>query len=228
DDFDFPGSDIVLQVPCPRSRNTHDFRVPKLYIDICSPVLRELIRGVSTTSDGSLPVVKLPESKVTIHNLLTFIFPVRPTLPSTTEKIMELLAVTQKYQMESVLTRIRGAISRLDRSFVRPETALHVYFLAQKYGLHQEALQAARVTLRLSMTIEGLGDKLDFPGMTGAYFHELWKYHRRVRADLKSSVLEFKNSGLPDVVKGLRCNIPYSYSDSFPRWLDDYIGSIAE
>ncbi|KAH8985582.1 hypothetical protein EDB92DRAFT_1882556 [Lactarius akahatsu] len=141
---------------------------------------------------------------------------------------MELLAVAQKYQMDSVLTRVRGTISRQDPPFIRPETALHVYFLAQKYEIHQEALQAARVTLRLSMTIEGLEDKLDFPGMTGSYLHELWKYHQRVRTDLKSGVLEFKNSGLLDVVNGLRCNTPYSYSDSFPQWLDDYIGSIAE
>ncbi|KAH9053908.1 hypothetical protein EDB87DRAFT_145754 [Lactarius vividus] len=234
DDFDFPGSDIVLQVSPPRSRNTRDsdFRVPKLYIDICSPVLRELIRSVASTSDGSLPVVKLPESKATIHNLLTFIFPVVPTLPSTTEKIMELLAVAQKYQMESVLTRVRGAISRLDQPFVSPESALHIYFLAQKYGLHQEALKAARATLRLSMTIEDLGDKLDFPGMTGAYLLELWKYHLRVRADLKSSVPEFKNSGLPGVVKNLRCMknqyYPYNLHNSFPKWIDDYIGSITE
>ncbi|KAH9174301.1 hypothetical protein EDB89DRAFT_1904510 [Lactarius sanguifluus] len=221
--FDFPGSDIVL-----RSCNSHDFRVPKLYIDICSPVLRKRLRSVSQTSDGPLPVVELSESKVTTYSLLTFIFPVVPVLPSTTEKTMELLAVAQKYQMESVLTRVRGAISRQDSSFIRPEIALHVYFLAQKYKLHQEALQAARVTLRLSMTIEGLGDKLNFPGMTGAYLHELWKYHQRVRTHLKSGLLEFKNSGLPDVVKALRCSIPYSYSDSFPQWLDDYIGSIAE
>ncbi|KAH9014703.1 hypothetical protein EDB85DRAFT_2213513 [Lactarius pseudohatsudake] len=220
--FEFPGSDIVL-----RSCNSHDFRVPKLYIDICSPVLRIRIRNISSTSDGPLPVVKLSESKVTIYSLLTFIFPVVPILPSTTEKTMELLAVAQKYQMESVLTRVRGAISRQDPPFIRPEIALHVYFLAQKYKLHQEALQAARVTLRLSMTIEGLGDKLNFPGMTGAYLHELWKYHQRVRTRLKTGLLEFKNSGLPDVVKALRCNVPYSYSDSFPQWLYDYIGSIA-
>ncbi len=233
--FDYPGSDIVL-----RSCDSHDFRVPKHYIVICSPVLRELIRSVSNTSgvpngeeQEPLPVVKLPESKATLCNLLTFIFPVAPILPSTAEKIMELLAVAQKYQIDSVLARIRGAISRQDPPFIRPETALHVYFLAQKYELHQEALQAARVTLRLSMTIEGLEDKLDFPGMTGAYLHELWKYHERVRTDLKSGVLEFRNSGLPDDVKTLFCTAPRSqnevaYGHSFPQWLDDYIKSIAE
>src|SRR6266702_8789106 len=226
--FDYP--DIVL-----RSCDSHDFRVPKLYIVICSPVLRDLIRSVSNTSDvpngeeqEPLPVVKLPESKATLYSLLTFIFPFVPILPSTTEKIMELLAVAQKYQIDSVMTHIRGAISRLDPPFLRPETAFHVYFLAQQHELRQEALQAARVTLRLSMTIENLGDKLEFPGMTGAYLHELWKYHERVRTDRKSGLLEFKNTGLPDAVKDLRCTGPHSGSHSFPQWLDDYIKSIAE
>ncbi|KAH9069794.1 hypothetical protein EDB83DRAFT_2189889, partial [Lactarius deliciosus] len=181
--FDFPGSDIAL-----RSYDSHDFRVLKLYIVICSPVLRELIQSVSNTSDVPkdpngdkqelLPVVNLPESKATLYSLLTFIFPVAPILPSTPEKITELLSVVQKYQMDSVMTHIRGAISRLDPPFLRPETALHVYFLARQHELRQEAVQAARVTLRLSMTIEDLGDKLEFPGMTGAYLHELWKYHQ--------------------------------------------------
>jgi len=230
--FDFPGPNIVL-----RSCDSHDFRVPKLYTVIYSPVLRDLIRSASNASDvpnneeqEPLPVVELPESKATLHSLLTFISPVVPILPSTTEKIMELLAVAQKYQMDSVLAHIRGAIARLDPPFIRPETAFHVYFLAQQHELHQEALHAARVTLRLSMTIEGLEDKLEFPGITGAYLYELWKYHQQVRTNLKSGLLEFRHSGLPDVVKGLRCSKPSYYSSGNPllQWLDKYIESIAE
>ena len=227
--FDYPGSDIIL-----RSCDSHNFRMPKLYIVICSPVLRDLIRSVSNNSDipGSeqpklLPVVKLSESKATLYSLLTFIFPVTPILPSTADKIMELLAVAQKYQMDSVMSQIRGAFSRLDPPFIRPETALRIYFLAQEHQLHREAVQAARVTLRLSMTIEGLGDKLEFPGTTGAYLYELWKYHQCVRTQLKSGVLEFRNSGLPFDVKGLLCITPRTSQRSFPRWLGEYIDSIA-
>ena len=227
--FNYPGSDITL-----RSCDSRDFPLPKLYILTCSPVLGDLIRGVSTTSDiptgdgpQSLPVVELPESGATLYNLLTFIFPVDPVLPSTSEKIMELLGVAQKYQMNSVLTRMRGTIARKDPPFILPETAHDIYFLAQMYGLHEEAVQAARVTLRLPMDLE---DMLDFPGLTGPYLHELWKYHQRVRSDLRSGILEFRNSGLPDDVKHLRCEIldPIVESPHSPRrWLDKYIESIA-
>ncbi|KAF8258127.1 hypothetical protein EI94DRAFT_1755556 [Lactarius quietus] len=217
--FNYPGSDIIL-----RSSDSHNFRLPSLYIAICSPILRDLIQSVSSTSDAPngeelkqepLPVVKLPESKATLYSLLTFIFPVTPILPPTAEKIMELLAVAQKYQMDSVLSHIRGAISRHDPPLIRPETALHVYFLAQQHELHQEAVQAARVTLRSPMTIDSLEDKLNFPGMTGAYLHELWKYHERARTSLKSAVLDFGALS------------PHSYnSATVPQWINEYINSL--
>ena len=173
-----------------------------------------------------LPVVDLPESKEILYSLLTFIFPVTPTLPPTAEKIMELLAAAQKYEINSVVRHIRGAVGLQDPPFLRLENAFHVYLLAQQYGLHREAVQAARVTLRLPMTIEGLGEKLDFPGMTGAYLYELWKYHEQVRNELKSALLEFRNSGLPDVMKTMMCASPY-YGTTPPQWLYDYINSIA-
>jgi hypothetical protein len=226
--FVFPGSDIVL-----RSCDSHDFRVLKLYIVSVSPILRELLTSAPNSSDAThdeepLPVVKLSESGAIIFSLLSFIFPVPPILPSTTEKIMELLSAAQKYQMDLVLTQIRGVISRRDPPFIRPlaETAFHDYFLAQKHELHQEAVQAARVTLRLSLSLENLEDRLEF--MPGAYLRELWKYHERVRTDLKSRLLEFMDADLPDDVKALRCADTRPSSHPFPRWLEKYIESLAE
>ena len=226
--FKYPGSDIVL-----RSRDSHNFPLPKLNVVIYSPVLRKLIESVSNshgvpTGKEHLPVVDIPESKEILYSLLTYIFPVTPTLPPTAEKIMELLAVAQKYEMNSVMSHIRGAVALQDPPFLRLETAFHIYFLAQQYGLHREAVQAARVTLRFPMTIEDLGDKLYFAGTTGAYLYELWKYHEQVRSKLKSALLEFRNSGLPDVVKTLMCASPYyNYGTTPPQWLYDYMHSIA-
>jgi hypothetical protein len=276
--FNYTGfeSDIVL-----RSRDSYNFPLPKIYIVLCSPVLRDLIESVSNTSDipngeereapslpvverpkfreitweifrrllafifpaapalpsttgkitvpngeQPLPVVNIPESKEILYSLLTFIFPITPILPPTAEKIMELLAVAQKYEMNSVVSHIRGAIALQDPPFLHSETALYVYFLAQQHGLHHEAVQAARATLRFPIIIEGLGDKLDFPGMTGAYLHELWKYHEQVRNGLNSALSEFKNSGLPNDVKSLMCTSPY-YGVTSPQWLYDYINSVA-
>ena len=232
--FNFPRSNVIL-----RSCDSHNFHVSRMYIVLSSPVLREIMRKVPNTLDVAhaeepepLPVVELPENGVILHSLLTFIFPVVPILPSTPEKVMELLAVTKKYQMDCISNHIRSIIgAREDPPFIQPEIAFHIYFLAQKLGLHQEAVQAARVTLRLPMVIEDLGDKLEFSDMSGAYLYELWKYHQRIRTELKSGIPEFRNSGLPEGVKGLICSMYHSASaglSSFPEWLDNYIKSIAE
>jgi hypothetical protein len=140
---------------------------------------------------------------------------------------MGLLAVAQKYEMNSVVSHIRGAISQYYPPFLRLETAFQVYFLAQQHELHQEAVQAARVTLQFQMTIEGLEDKLNFAGMTGAYLHELWKYHEQVRTELNSSVLEFSSSGIPPDAKRLKRRKPPYNGASHPQWLYDYIYSVA-
>ena len=227
--FEFPGSDIIL-----RSCDSHNFHVSRLYIVNSSPVLRELIRNISNTShianrqvSEPLPIVELPENGATLYSLLTFVFPVDPILPSTSEKIMELLAVAKKYQMKSVLSYIRGINgTRKGPPFILPETAFHIYFLAQHQGLHQEAVQAARATLYLPVVIEDLGDKLEFSSMTGAYLYELWKYHEHIRSKLKSGVPNFR-SRLPEGVKALRC-APFYYVANSLLWLDNYVESIAE
>ncbi|KAH8985660.1 hypothetical protein EDB86DRAFT_2328468 [Lactarius hatsudake] len=136
---------------------------------------------------------------------------------------MDLLSVAQKYQMVSVMAHIRGAISRQDPPFILPNTSLHVYFLAQKYELHQEALLAARSTLRLSMTIEDLDDKIGF--MPGVYLREPWRYHERVRDNLSSSLSEFRKLGANIPSCGSRAHSPGP--NPMPQWLGDYVESLA-
>jgi hypothetical protein len=221
--FEYPHADFIL-----RSCDSCDFRVTKLYIVHSSPVLGELIRGSSISSDSAndenpLPVAQLSNSKVILHSLFTFIFPVSPVLPSTIEETMELLSVAQKYQMMSALAHIRGSIACLDPPFTNPETAFRIYSLAQKYGLRHEALLAARIiTLNFSMTLQDLEDTLDI--MSGASLYELWKYHEKVRNILASDLAEFKESGASGTLTGSHC--VGSSPSLIPRWLDEYIESI--
>jgi len=84
---------------------------------------------------------------------------------------MELLSVAQKYQMVSVLAHIRLIIAQQNPPSADQVTALRVYSLTQKYGLRQEALQAARNILKYPINIEDLGDRLDM--MPALSLHEL-------------------------------------------------------
>ena len=222
--FEYPGADIVL-----RSGDSHHFRIPRSFIVHCSPVLNDLILNALKSPDdadveASLPVVQLPESGAILHSLLTFIFPVTPLVPLTTEKAMELLSVAQTYQMTSVLAHIRYSIARQNPPPTQRDTALHIYSLAQKHGLHQEALQAAQPILKYPMSIEDLEDRLGM--MPGAALYELWKYYEKVRALLASDLTEFKTSDAPGALAGFRCTA--SGSSQIPRWLDEYIESIRD
>jgi hypothetical protein len=221
--FEYPYADTIL-----RSHDTHHFRVPRSYIVNSSPVLDRLIRAVlppDDTHEGALlPVIQLPESGTILHSLLTFIFPVIPLLPPTTEEFMELLSVAQKYQMESVLAHIRLSITRYYPPSAQRGATYHMYSLAHKYGLRQEALQAARIILKYPMNIEDLEDTLDV--MSGGSLYGLYKYSEQVRGILASDLMEFRSSGARSTLTGLRC-VQLS-SSQIPRWLDDYIASIGD
>ena len=217
--FEFRGADLIL-----RSHDSHHFRVPMSYIVNSSLVLDELIRKSlgppdDTHDERSLPVVQLPESGVILHSLFTFIFPVTPLVPPTPENAMELLSVAQKYQMVSVLSHIRGSIARQNPPSIQQETALRVYSLAQKHGLHHEALQATRDIFKYPMNIEYKADVVQ-----GAALYELWKYYKRFRAILKSDLTEFRRSSARGTLTGLHC-VELS-SSQIPCWLDSYMASI--
>jgi hypothetical protein len=172
----------------------------------------------------SLPVVQLPESSEILHCLLTFVFPLTTLVPSTPEEIMTLLSVAQEYKTGTVLIHIRGSISRENLLPTRLEPALHIYALAQKYGLRPEALQAVRAISKYSMSIDDFNDKLDI--MPSASLYELWKYHERVRAILVSDLTEFRISGAHGTMTDLPCD---EYGSShIPNWVDQYIESFGK
>ena len=222
--LDYPGADIIL-----RSQDSYHFRVPKASIINSSAILGEQIRNHFdssrvTNAEDSLTAIPLPESGKILHCLLTFVFHVTPLLPSTHEEAIELLFVAQKYQMGIALTHIRGSIARQNPPPTHLEPALRIYFLAQKYGLIQEALQAARTILNYPMTIETFDTKLDI--MPGAFLYELWKYYEEVRAILALDLTEFRESGAHGTITGLPCD--ELSTSQIPSWLDQYIDSIGK
>lgn len=220
---DDPDADPIL-----RSCDSQEFRVLKLFIIKNSPVLDKQIQAssepprpaISSNTQSLLPVVQLPDNGVILSTLLTFIFPVATLLPRTLEEIMQLLSVAQKYEMASVLSNIRNCLASKDPPFICPENAFHTYALAQKHGLRQEVAKAARLTLASTLTVDNLDDKLNV--MPGAHLHELWKYHKSVKSNLKSHVEEFIRSCADNLLLDEICS-----PRGIPRWFDDYLTSIA-
>ena len=220
--LDDPDADIIL---C--SREHHKFRVLKLHVTKVSPVLLELIESASTSHVANptspLPSVQLSDSGAILSSLLTFILPMLPVLPSTPGHTIILLSTAQKYQMDSILSRIRAMVGPQNPPFIYRETAFQVYNLARMHGLRQEALQAARATLTFPFTFEDLEDELE--NIHCIYLHELWKYYQSVRTHLKSDLEAFRATGMPALTCPF-CGPASPYGT--PIWLDTYVESIAE
>ncbi|KAH9174340.1 hypothetical protein EDB89DRAFT_1952349 [Lactarius sanguifluus] len=109
---------------------------------------------------------------------------------------MELLSAAQKYEMSSVLAHMRLCLAQRDPPFIHKDNAFRAYSLAQKYGLRQEAVNAAQLTLRFVLTFRDLDGilegKLDI--MPGTYLHELWTFHERFRTCVRTDLQGFRNS----------------------------------
>jgi len=220
--FDDPDADIIL-----RSRDDLDCRVQKVFLVKSSPLLNGLIQAASDHSAAhvgareALPIVRLSERGTILHNLLTFLLPVTPVLPLTLEETMELLSVAQKYEMSHALDHIRGSVALKDPPLVRKDNALRVYSLAQKYGLRREVVQAARITLKSTLTIEDLQGKLDL--MPGDNLYELWGYHQRVQANLARNINEFRGSAAYTMLK---CLDDGATPVKTRTWIDHFVVSM--
>ncbi|KAF8262670.1 hypothetical protein EI94DRAFT_662992 [Lactarius quietus] len=183
--FDYPGADVVI-----RSHESQVFRVLKLYVVKSSTVLGGLIQAACDASGADtsaraqiqLPVVQLSERSAILSSLLTFIFPVTIILPSTLEETMELLSAAQKYEMSSTITHIRGSLSRKIHLHQSRER-FHCLLTRAEVRTSEEAIQAARVTLKFVLTIEI--SKTSLPViMPGDYLHELGNIIKESKAEL--------------------------------------------
>ena len=125
--------------------------------------------------------------------------------------------------MNATLIHIRNHIAQQHPPFIREENALYIYSLAQKHRLRQEALQAARCTLGFpTLTIHSLDEKLEL--MPGAFLHELWKYHQRVRVHFTSGLRDSIAPRARAMFEGRYCRTVTSAS-RVPSWLGQYISS---
>ncbi len=191
-------------------------RATHIIFESQSPTLSTALRLLEEVIRKALDTPDVPDSGEILHSLLTFILPVTPLMLLTTEKVMELLSVAQKYQMAPVLAHIRDKIAQRNPPSTDRDTALHIYSLSQKYGLHQEALQAAQTILKYSMNLGDFEDILDM--MPRASLYEFWKYYDKVPSILTSDLTEFRSSGAHGTLTGLHC-VELS-SSQIPRRLD--------
>jgi len=130
---------------------------------VSSPFFKDLL-SLPQPSDGELvdglPVVALPEDAGLLNSLISLLYPITPVIPDSYQKVFALLAVCQKYDMESIQSYIRDMIKVGKFPAPVKAEAFSAYAIASDMGLVLEAEDAARLTLGQPMTFESLGEGL--------------------------------------------------------------------
>ena len=172
--LDMPDATIMV-----RSSDQANFRVHKSVLAMSSPFFKDLL-SLPQPSDGELldglPVVELPEDAGLLNTLISLLYPITPVIPKSYQKVFALLAVCQKYEMESVQSIIRAMVKV--RTFPAPAKAqgFSAYAIASGIGLVPEAEDAARLTVGQPMTFESLGGVLR--SFKGRALCDLIRYRR--------------------------------------------------
>ena len=178
------GADVILQ-----SSDLISFQVHKSTLAISSPFFNDLFSlpqpqpHNGEVTDG-LPVVRVSEDAEVLHSLLTLLYPIPSVIPDSYEKSLALLAISEKYSMDTVSATVRSKV-------VLPTTkaAFGAYAIASSKQLLPEMEAAARLTLDHPMTFEILLDAL--PLFEGSALLNLVRFRERCHDKLLSFFVGF-------------------------------------
>lgn len=186
-DISLPDANLVI-----RSADLVNFRVHKSILALVSPFFKDLLSlpqpSDSESVDG-LPVVQLSEDTELLNSLVSILYPIPRVIPDSYEKVLNLLAACQKYDMVQVQSFIRTEVNR--GIFPAPvgTEVFRAYAIAGGKGLVPEMENAARLTLDHPMTFETLGEVLRL--FDGCALRDLARFRRRCRDNLVTCLKSF-------------------------------------
>ena len=190
---DVPDANFII-----RSSDNVNFRVHKSVLAMASPFFRDLL-SLPQPSDSEyldgLPMVQLSEDSELLNSLVSMLYPVRPVIPTTYDKVYHLLAACQKYDMVSVQSSIRAKVNRGEFPAPKGAEAFPAYAIASCRGLIPEMENAARKTLDFPLTFEFLGEGLRL--FEGSALRDLARFRKRCRDSLVACLDSFLEVQIP-------------------------------
>jgi hypothetical protein len=152
-----------------------------------SPFFSDLL-SLPQPSDGEsvdgLPVVQLSEDAELLNTLVSMLYPVSRVIPDSYEKVLNLLAACQKYDMVQLQSSIRAKVNRGTFPAPAGTEGFRAYAIACNKGLIPEMEKAAHMTLDHPMTLETLGEA--FLVSDGSALRDLARFRERCRSNLLS------------------------------------------
>jgi hypothetical protein len=196
-----------------------------------SPIFRDLFSLPQPSDDESvngLPVVQLTEDAELLNSLASMLYPVHPVIPNSYDKVLYLLSACQKYEMDQVQSLIRSEVNH--GTFPTPfgTEVFRAYAIASSKGLVQEMETIAHRTLDYPMTLEALGEMLQF--FEGWALRDLVYFRKRRRDNLVTCLESFsKDNGSGPSKIWIGCHRGYAFPvgicplSSLPGWLDQVL-----
>ena len=109
--------------------------------------------------DG-LPVLPISEDAEIVRALITVLYPIPSEISVAYDRVLSLLAASQKYDMPAIQFSIRAEVSHRKLAAQTADQAFRAYAIASKNRLSPETSTAARLTLNYPLTFESLGSEL--------------------------------------------------------------------
>jgi hypothetical protein len=172
--FNDPKADVIL-----RSSDNVDFRTFRVLLSLASPVFETMFGLPQPGKNDGLPVVSISEHSRTIETLLKLLDPRCLVLLDSIDDIGQILEMSKKYDMEGVADNTRAMAKRVLLQ-VETNDPIRAYAVATRFQLKDEAIRAARGTLRLSMSKildQTQGAELKY--ISGTQLHGLYSYHHK-------------------------------------------------
>ena len=195
DHLDVGDANIII-----RSCDLVDFRVHQRILAISSPFFDDLFslpqpQLTDKEAVDGLQVVRLPENAEVLSGLITMLYPIPSGLPNSYDKVLTLLATSQKYEMVGVQSRIRGEIQTKTFPTLTGAETFRSYAISSGGQLPFEAKKLAHLTLEFPMTFEYLCDEL--PSFQGWALRDLVNYRKRCRDNIVSCFESFLKLNQP-------------------------------
>jgi hypothetical protein len=173
----------------------------------------------SNKVENGLPVVKVSEDAELVRALITVMYPIPSEIPGSYDKIIALLAASQKYDMPAVQYSIRTEVNHRRLTAQSSDQAFRAYAIASKNSLSPETGTAMHLTLDYPLTFESLGNELE--QLEGWALHDLVSFRKLCRGAMVSCFESFLDTHCGPSRIWLECPGSRSeYGDStLPSWL---------
>jgi len=135
-------ADIIIQ-----SSDLVNFRVHKSTLGSSSQFFRAMFSLPQPSNEivDGLPVLPVSEDAEIVRALITVLYPIPSEIPVAYDRVLSLLAASQKYDMPAIQFSIRAEVSHRKLAAQTADQAFRAYAIASKNRLSPETSTAARL-----------------------------------------------------------------------------------